>query len=213
MNAFAERVAQTVTKRRHAIALAVGSALLAVLLTLVVVRAVEGEQGSARTTPIPVAQELYAAPDLVEVGGASWRAVADEGVTVSAGSTTTGEKSATFDFAAGREKFTVAQLTFEVPQDWSSRQFLFLEFRGSASGAVYTFFVDFQASHANSASYRVVDTASGWTVVPFEIGTIAKGRKLDAWARVISVRITTDSKNVSGAFDLGTMRLSSARGK
>lgn len=210
MNELVARAAEKAGARRPEIALLGGIAVFASVLALILVSARDGEGNGAPTkiATTEQASKLYLAPDAVAEGTSRWRAVTIAGVQVGVGKAGTGERFVRFDFDDARETFTVAQLTFESPQDWSGRRFLFLPFRGTASGLPYTFFVDFAADHVDSAAYRLVDTSTDTNIVPFELGAKSRGRSAADWAHVVSVRIATDSKDDRGSFELGAMRVS-----
>lgn len=209
MNELVARETQKAGAHRREIAVIGGIAAFAAVLTLILLWVNDGDGNGTQTRIATTEQapKLYIAPDAVAEGTSRWRAVTTAGVRVGV-SSGIGERFVRFDFGAARETFTVAQLTFQSPQDWSGRRFLFLPFRGTASGLPYTFFIDFAADHVNSAAYRLVDTSTDTNIVPFELGAKSSGRRAADWGHVVSVRIATDSKDDRGAFELGAMRLS-----
>lgn len=199
-------------RRSREIALAVGLAA-AVVLAVLVLWATRGGDGStpATATEAPAAVELYRGPDAVTDTG-PWRSVAARGVELGAASVPGGGDGVSVRLGEGRDTFTVVQRTFAAPQDWTGRRLLYLDFRGTASGAAYTFFIDFEPAHRNSATYSLVDGSNAWTVVPFELGATGPGRTRADWSHVVSVRIATDSKSSTGSFALGEMRLAAPLG-
>ena len=104
-------------------------------------------------------------------------------------------------FEPGRAPYTLLAHSFAFPRDWSARSYLFLKYHGTGSGAVFRLFVDFDRSHARSASYEFADTAPGDHVAAFSTRAVAEAGLPSAWRHVVSVRIVDDSKQAGGALE------------
>ena len=107
--------------------------------------------------------------------------------------------------APKREFFTIVEHQFPKAQVWSKRPWLFLEFRGKATGAVYSLSIALVGDR--SVSYAFVDTTSGWSVLAFDLSNPDEG-KAPGDTRVTSVRVASPSKDAAATFALGRLSIS-----
>lgn len=171
--------------------------LAALLVAAIVVAATRGSGSSA--------PKLLVGVPLKDTRG--FTSVEKAVATHSAGSVG-GAPATEFDMGPGRHFFTVAQHTFLKPLDWAGRNYMYLPFRGTASGQVYGVFVDFDPSHLNSAKYVIVDTSTGWTQLALDLRTPLGGTPPFDWKHVRSVRISSVSPGDRGSFSLGALTIS-----
>jgi len=104
---------------------------------------------------------------------------------------------------AGRSVFAVAALHYHVAQDWSDRPYVYLEFKGTGSGSLYTVIFDFGSNGQNEARYVIEDTSRGWRDLAFSTAASGSGGGPSNWSKVTSVRVALESKSAAGSFALG----------
>jgi len=107
-----------------------------------------------------------------------------------------------------RRLYTIAQHTFATPQDWRRRDYLFLKFGGDAGGSTYNLFVDFNRRHIGSAEYELPGGQSTSRTVALSTADARSAIPAGEWRHVVSVRITSDSRNITGSLSLGTLGIS-----
>jgi hypothetical protein len=156
--------------------------------------AVKWSKGSVERRPGPV----------VGVGPSFWDPVDPGFVGVAAASAPAGRPATTVSSQAGRPHYTILEHRFSRPQDWSSRRYFFLGFRGNGATDRLQIFVDFGRDHSGSAVFSLPD-APGWETLAFDPAGAAVAR--DAWRHVVSVRIVGSSRDNVPNFDLGALRL------
>lgn len=186
-----------------------GVLVLLIALAAVVVVATRSEPATvakpvARTASAPVyftgaevistvpAKEFWASPSASAI-----RLASVEGVD--------GASAVAVTVAPKREFFTIVEHQFPKAQVWSKRPWLFLEFRGKATGAVYSLSIALVGDR--SVSYAFVDTTSGWSVLAFDLSNPDEG-KAPGDTRVTSVRVASPSKDAAATFALGRLSIS-----
>jgi hypothetical protein len=108
-----------------------------------------------------------------------------------------------------RELYTFLDHTFPDPQDWRSRPYLSLRYRGTGSGKPYVFIVDFDSARRTSAVYSFDDSSGSWQTRAFSLPTPVRTTGAPDWSHVTSVRIASGSKAGNGdLLELDAMRLS-----
>lgn len=108
-----------------------------------------------------------------------------------------------------RSLYTILNHEFSKPQDWRSRPYVSLRYRGTGSRKPYFFIVDFNSGRTKSAVYSFVDSSGGWQGRALSLPTPIRTTGGSDWSHVTSVRIAAGSKTSSGdLLELGTMRLS-----
>jgi hypothetical protein len=150
--------------------------------------------------------KLYQGVPAVQDDNSFWRSVDPRVSTKTVGAP--GGNAAGANLGQGRASFTALQWTFAKAQTFYGHRWLFVTFKGNATGNAYTFFVDFKPRHANSAGYTIVDTSNAWRAVAMDLTNPDLGKGPFDLRHVISVRMTTDSKDQTGSFDVGRMTLS-----
>ncbi|HZT85472.1 MAG TPA: hypothetical protein VE984_08655 [Gaiellaceae bacterium] len=115
--------------------------------------------------------------------------------------------------SGGRRLYTIAQHAFTKPQDWRRRDYLFLQFSGTANGSTYHLFVDFNRRHSDSAEYTLPDSGEPRQVVAISTPDSHDAIPAKAWHHVVSVRVTSDSRDVGGLLTLGSLRISGRIGR
>jgi hypothetical protein len=99
-----------------------------------------------------------------------------------------------------RTFYTFVQHVFPKPQDWRSRGFGMLRYRGTGDGRTYDLLVDFDYDHKSSTSFKIFDRQPGWHTAIFTVNP-----KRGDWSHVVSVRLATRTKETTGALELGPM--------
>lgn len=177
-------------------------AVIGILLAILALTGVIG--GGSSSSPV----KLYAGAPATGANVGFWRVVDTRGVDMKATGGPDGTNAVTVRLGRGRTSFTAAQWTFTRPQNWFGHRWLFVTFRGHASGRTYSFFVDFRPRHANSEGFSIVDTSDAWRAVALDLSAPDFGRGPFDLRHVVSVRVATDSKAQAGAFNVGRLTLS-----
>jgi hypothetical protein len=107
-----------------------------------------------------------------------------------------------------RRLYTLVQHAFVEPQDWRRRDYLFLQFGGDAGGSTYHLFVDFNRRHIGSAEYTLPGGGTPQRVVAISTADSQSDITAEAWSHVVSVRVTSDSRDIGGSLTLGTLAIS-----
>ena len=116
-----------------------------------------------------------------------------------------GGKSAPQFFArTGRAVYTVTKINYLKPRNWANSPYIYLKFKGSASGKAYQ--AVFDLGHGYEARYVIHDISSRWRTLAFSTSHPGIRRGRADWSRVHSVRIALPSKSESGRFALGVPR-------
>lgn len=189
--------------------------LLATVATLLVAVGVVVGAGvvAATRTEVAVAEApaLLTGADLVSAGEATtfWTSPSVPAVRLADTEGVDGASAVGVTVAAKRRFFTIVEHDFPKAQDWSKRPWLFLEFRGTASGSVYS--ISLALAGDRSLSYDFVDTSAGWSVLAFDLLDPDEG-EAPGGSRVTSVKIASASKNAAASFALGRLSLSAQPG-
>jgi hypothetical protein len=181
-----------------------GGALAVVGVLLAILALAGAFDGSSSSEPV----KLYAGAPATGANAGFWRTVDTNGVSIDAVKDPGGMQAVRVRLERGRTRFTAAQWTFSRPQNWYGHRWLFVTFRGHASGKDYSFFVDFKPRHANSEGFTIVDTSDSWRVVALDLGAPDFGKGPFDLRHVTSVRVATNSKAQAGAFEVGQLTLS-----
>jgi hypothetical protein len=115
--------------------------------------------------------------------------------------------------SAGRGLYTIAEHSFTRPQDWRRRDYLFLQFSGADNGSTYHLFVDFDRRHTDSAEYTLPESSKPQQVVAVSTPDPHSAIPAGAWRHVVSVRVTSDSRDVGGLLTLGSLGISGRIGR
>jgi len=117
-----------------------------------------------------------------------------------------------FAFTSKRKLYTLVQHRFGRVQDWASRRYLFVRYRGTGEGQAYRLLVDFDRARRSSRSVSFVDDRAGAQTIGLRLPLSSHGRSSPA-SHVWSLRIATDRTDVSGSFFPGSVALSAKLGE
>lgn len=110
--------------------------------------------------------------------------------------------------SSGRRFYTIIQHSYDRPRDWSGRGYLFFSYQGTGTGDTYHLYVDFDRRHVHSASYDIVDTGHAWRTLALSTRRPDHGTGPFTWKHVVSIRLASDSKDMTGAITVGRLGLS-----
>jgi hypothetical protein len=100
---------------------------------------------------------------------------------------------------------TVLTHDFAAPQDWSDSQYVFLRFRGMASGQSFRFAVD---SGDSEAQYTFTDDKAGWWTLAFATSRPDQVTGSLDWSRISRVKVGIDARTADAQFSVERPRLS-----
>ena len=177
--------------------------LLGVTAAAVAVAVVERRGGSS--TP-----SLYQGPVTVPATSAGgWRA-GGKGVQLTPTTAPGGVPGTTFDLRGTRNSYTFAKRSFFPSQNWGASQWLYVEWKGTASGEAIQLFVDTSPDGASFAVFSFADTTSGWISRSFDLDHPPTVHGKLNLGHVYQVRIATVDKQAHGSFAVGSLTLSSS---
>ena len=133
----------------------------------------------------------------------AWSVPRGAGTVMSTVSAPGGASAVSFRAVAGRSVFSVAEIRYHVAQDWSDRPYVYLEFKGTGSGNLYTVIFDFGTNASSQARYVINDTSSGWRNIALSTASPEPGGGPTDWSAVTSVRVALETKSTTGTFALG----------
>jgi len=156
------------------------------------------------------AQGLYRATDIVGTPSRSYWTVLDPEAVRTQSIVAPGDvhRGLRIAISGGRDFYTILQHTYVEPRDWSGRNYVFFTYRGVGSGQTYHLYVDFDRRHLHSASYDVVDADTGWHTLALSTHSPDHGTAPFSWRHVVSLRLTADSRDLSGRIVVGAVGLS-----
>lgn len=165
-----------------------------------------GSSGGTATTTIDAVNTLYVGPTAIaEYGPDFWLKVGDAKVKTLQHD---GFPAAEVSAPGARKAFTVVQHSYRRPQDWLHRRWLFVPFKGQASGQPFILTVAFDKSNKTFAGFTFVDTSNGWTVAALDLASPDFGTKPFAFQHVRFIRVGAASKAGRVTFAIGRPTLS-----
>ena len=130
----------------------------------------------------------------------TWTPLAGSDTAVTSTTAPSGVRVPRFSARAQRPLYTVVNLKYPVPLNWSGRPYVYLEFDGTDSGNAYQLAFDFGLGADNEARYTFTDDFKGWQTLAFSTTDPGQDSGTTDWSRVESVRIALPSKSETGAF-------------
>lgn len=128
------------------------------------------------------------------------------GTTTTAGVTPAGAPDVQVALSSARTVYTSVAHSFASPQDWADRPYVFLTFRGTASGVTYQVQVSF-GSGSGQAVFALTDDQKGWRTVALPTDAPSQSSNVD-WSDVTAIRVAAPLGPRPEAFALGGVRLS-----
>jgi len=111
-----------------------------------------------------------------------------------------------------RPYFAIVNHVFPTAQDWSSDDYLAVDFHGRGNGQRFEFNV-FQTDQDGRVSYPFVDDAAGWRTLHLHIDKDPAARSSIDWTQVGVLNLATTDKRAAVDIALGAVRLVSAPGQ
>ena len=183
----------------HQKPLAIGAVAVAAAAVVIAIGVSGGSSESAK---------LFRGPDVVAGEDATfWRSgAANIPVATSVG--VTGATAVTVTLTGKQSAFTMIKHDFHPATNWSARRWLYVDFRGQATGEAFSLFIDTDPALAHSAQYSFADTSTAWTTLAFDLSQAQRGTPPFDWKHVYTLRIASDLKTTTGTFAVGRVTLS-----
>jgi hypothetical protein len=114
-----------------------------------------------------------------------------------------GTRASRFMASAGHSLYTVAKITYKRAQNWKDRPYVYLEFKGSASGRAYQLVFNFGPGPDSRARYTFSDDFSGWRTLAFPTSEPGRGSGTIDWSRVEAASLVLPSQAKGVTFAIG----------
>ncbi len=138
-----------------------------------------------------------------------WAAPPGADASVTATAAPGGARAQRFIAQSGRAVYTFAKIRYKRPRNWAHRPYIYLEFKGSGLGELYTLAFNFGRRSGNQALYTFRDNSRRWETLAFSTDHPQLKSGSINWSKVRAVRVAS-SKQASRTLALGMPRPSGA---
>jgi hypothetical protein len=136
----------------------------------------------------------------------AWKVSARSKTTVTTTAAPGGTPAPQFIVGSRRSVNTAAEIRYRQPRDWGRSPYIFLEFKGSGGGQLYSIAFSSRPRAHSQARYVIADSFRGWRTLAFSTADPGPGSGTIDWSHVDSVHIALASKGEPGTFALGVPR-------